>query len=540
MNLSDEGDKYYFDAEAGEKAIRWIEKNLCHYEGVYNGKPFLLMGWQKVIIRHILGWKRSDNGLRRFQFCYTEGGKGLGKSPWMTACAAYLWLKDGEAASECYSMSSTFEQANITFECARIMFERNPVLDKYIKRTTYRLDYKTNPEGKRINSKWKIISGEPKGKHGMKPTICLLDELHELEPNASKLFNAMVYNMGKRLQPMFFMGTNAGERKEGLAWELHERAVKAIKGNPSDPTFYATIFCAGEKDDAGSRDTWVKSIPSLGKTVSETVLEQEWTQAKGSPANEATFKRLRLSIWGGQSAAGWVNMADWDACATGFNSATLANCPCVIALDSAFVDDLVAVSQVWVDEQTFYARSKCWIPKQTAYKYEDRDGISYSQWAAEKHVSLLDNETIDDGVQDRIARYIIKQAKQFKVDALCYDPRYAKRIIRKCEEAGIACVSISQNFTLSPAMMELERRLKARSIILSKNPCLRWQAENLSVVKGRYGDIRPSKEGAGGSYAGLRSRKIDAMQALITAMSRAMKLGELEERKMWQGSIVSI
>ena len=63
----EENDLYFFDAEAGERAIRFIEKYLRHYEDAFAGKPFLLMEWQKKVVRDLFGWKRRVDGLRRFR-----------------------------------------------------------------------------------------------------------------------------------------------------------------------------------------------------------------------------------------------------------------------------------------------------------------------------------------------------------------------------------------------------------------------------------------------------------------------------------------
>jgi len=40
-------EKYYYDKEAADKAVRFIEKFLTHTKGELGGKPFILEDWQK-------------------------------------------------------------------------------------------------------------------------------------------------------------------------------------------------------------------------------------------------------------------------------------------------------------------------------------------------------------------------------------------------------------------------------------------------------------------------------------------------------------
>ena len=59
-----EDDVYYFDAAAADRAVRFIETYLCHYEDRYAGKPFILLDWQRQTVRDLFGWKRRADDLR--------------------------------------------------------------------------------------------------------------------------------------------------------------------------------------------------------------------------------------------------------------------------------------------------------------------------------------------------------------------------------------------------------------------------------------------------------------------------------------------
>ena len=68
----------YYDAEAAEHAVRFIETFCSHVKG-HQGL-FLLEDWQKNdIIRPLFGWKRED-GMRKYRTCYIEVPRKNGKS----------------------------------------------------------------------------------------------------------------------------------------------------------------------------------------------------------------------------------------------------------------------------------------------------------------------------------------------------------------------------------------------------------------------------------------------------------------------------
>ena len=50
-----ECEKYYFDNEAANRVVFFIENHIKHSKGEYGGKFFILEDWQKKIITDIFG-----------------------------------------------------------------------------------------------------------------------------------------------------------------------------------------------------------------------------------------------------------------------------------------------------------------------------------------------------------------------------------------------------------------------------------------------------------------------------------------------------
>ena len=117
---------YYFDEEAADRAVNFIEKFCTHVKGELAGKAFILEKWQKDdIVRPLFGWKDNDTGLRKYRTCYVEIPRKNGKSNLAAALALYLMFADGEPGAEIISAAGDRGQANIVYHIAQEMIKNN-------------------------------------------------------------------------------------------------------------------------------------------------------------------------------------------------------------------------------------------------------------------------------------------------------------------------------------------------------------------------------------------------------------------------------
>ena len=71
----------YYDKDAADHAVCFIEKFCCHTKGTWDGKPFELIDWQEQIIRDIFGILKP-NGYRQFNTAYIEIPKNRASQNW--------------------------------------------------------------------------------------------------------------------------------------------------------------------------------------------------------------------------------------------------------------------------------------------------------------------------------------------------------------------------------------------------------------------------------------------------------------------------
>jgi phage terminase large subunit-like protein len=514
FKLDDCNGKYRYDPVAAERPIKFIEQNLILYEDKYENLPFKLMDWQKRATREIFGWVHVDTGLRRIREVFCNIGKGAGKSPWICGLAIYMFVASGEASPQIYSIGRNYQQANVTFENAKRFIEASPKLRRCLTVKQYEIRC---PQNKGF---WKIISGDGKGKAGLRPSCVLADEI--MEWAGPETYENLQANMFKRSQPLFICATNAGEDKESLCWRLQEAATKVLKGDSEDETLYPILYSANDKDDISDPKVWHKAIPSLGHTITEDSLRTEYIKAQSSPPLMNRFKRLYMGQWCG-SASRWLDMTVYDRNVQPIRYEDLrGKYPCIVAVDLSQTYDLTAVVLIFLTPTGWQVIPRLYCPADTAAQRTREDKIPYTLWIQSGAVIGTPGVTQDYKVIENEIRDICRENNVLEV---AYDSYNATAMMLALEDSGITTVKIDQSFLgLSEASKQFEMRLANETIILADNPCFRWMASNVEVKADFSGNIKPMKPKGGGAagYKGTAKSKVDGITALVSGIARAM------------------
>jgi DNA-cytosine methyltransferase len=237
------------------------------------------------------------------------------------------------------------------------------------------------------NSFYQVLSAEAYSKHGFNIHGVVFDELHT-QPNR-KLFDVMTKGSGDaRTQPLYFLITTAGSDTQSICYETHQKALDIIEGRKRDPTFYPVIYGAKEEDDWTDPKVWRKANPSLGITVGIDKVKAACESAKQNPAEENSFRQLRLNQWVKQ-AVRWMPMAKWDACAFAVDAEGLEGRVCYGGLDLSSSTDITAFVLVFppTDEDDKYSVLPFfWIPEDNMDVRIKRDHVQYDLWEKQGHV----------------------------------------------------------------------------------------------------------------------------------------------------------
>ena len=490
-----------FDEDRAERVVRFFA-NLHLPDGVNAGKPFLLESWEAFIVGSLFGWLRAD-GKRRYQYSYVEVARANGKTPLGAGIGLYCLTADQEHGAQIFSAATTRDQAKIAFRDATLMVENTAALKARITPMVNNLHYQP------LNSFFRPLSADASKMDGLRVHYALVDEVHE-HPNGdvlSKLRTGM-----KSSQPILFEITTAGFDRESVCWQEHDYTVKVLEGVVDDDTRFGFVATLDDGDGWTDETVWVKANPNLGVTVKLDTLRQECEQAKAIPAQQNSFKRLRLNLWTEMETL-WLDMPTWDDQPERTPIEELAGRTCYAGIDLSTTTDFTAAVLLFPDDEGGYdVLAYFWMPEENLRDRCIRDHVQYDVWADQGFIELTPGNLVD---QRHIAKRIAELREGYYIIELGFDPWNAAYLEAELGDAGAPLVKVPQSLAnLSAPAKELSALLFDRKFRHGNHPVLRYMASNVVAIQDPSGNLRPHK--------GKSTGRIDGISAAVTALGRAM------------------
>lgn len=503
---------YWYDAEAGDRPVQFIERFCCHSKGEWAGKLIVLEEWQKRCIRIAFGWMRPD-GTRRFRTLYEEIPRKNAKSTIAAGLGLYLLIADGEPGAEVYASATKKDQAKIVHSAAEAMVKKSAGLKRFVK------TFRNNISCERLSSKFEPLGADSNTLDGLNPHGNIIDELHAHRDRG--VWDVLDTAMGARRQPMTIPITTAGTYEpESIGWQVHDHAIKVLEGILEDDTFFAFVAAADPDADWTSPETWATANPNLGVSVKAEYLRDQCEKAKAQPSFQNTFLRLHLNVWT-QQMSRWIPIEKWNECepATLSRAETVAReqallgRSCFGGLDLAATIDIAALALAFRSEDGFYDwLYRFWVPAETIIERSRRDLVPYDAWQRDGWLVATPGNVID---YEFIQAEIKQLTRLYQVHEIGYDPWNATETATRLLGAGLAMVEVRQGFaSMSGPSKEFEKLVTARKMRHGGHPIMRWMVANVATRKDANENYMPDKKSSG--------EKIDGVVASIMALSRTM------------------
>ena len=498
----------HYDKAKADRAVKFIE-NLCHTKGKWAGKRFWLLPWQEQLIRDIFGIVKPD-GYRQFRTAFVEICKKVGKSELAAAVALYLLYADNEPSAEVYGAAADRQQASIVFDVAKQMVEMSPALLKRSKLMT---------ATKRIvnygnSGYYQVLSAEVGGKHGFSVSGLVFDEIHT-QPNR-QLYDVLTKGSSDaRQNPLHFIITTAGTDRHSIAYELHTKAVDILEGRRVDPTFYPVVYGLKDDEDWEDEANWYKVNPSLGYTVDIERLRDAYREAKQNPADEVTFKWLRMNMWVSSTVA-WIPDAIFMKGNEEIDLAALEGRDCYGGLDLSSTGDITALVLMFPprdEDEKYILLPFFWVPEETIPQRVKAASVPYDIWERQGYLLSTEGNVIH---YDFIEKFINDLAEKYHIVEIAVDRWNATQMIQNLEGDGFTMVPFGQGFaSMSGPTKDFYRLLMEGKIVHGGHPVLRWMAGNVVVDTDPAGNIKVTKAKS--------KEKIDGIVAAIMALDRCIR-----------------
>ena len=544
----DDGAELRYSQEAAQKVLDFFGL-LVHGQNKWAGQPFRLLPWQEKLIREFYGVQVKDddgNWVRYRRFLYNEIPKKNGKSEMAAGLGLYHLVSDGEKTPNVGIFAVDKDNASTIYMCAKYMVEHTAMNEPKHRPLVYCRD-SVSEIRTRFGGLMKVYSSDVENKHGPSFSAILCDELHAWVGRAGRE-RWRVLTTGSdaaRAQQTVLVLTTAGDDPDrtSIGWEIHEKCRRILawrRGEPERPmdrddtewlpVMYGISTLTGDDPDKiaaldiYSEDLWKQCNPSYGVIMKPRKFRAEARAAKQSESAERSFRWLRLNQWISTKDVGWLPLTLYDKTQWGSTGtkaereaavASLRGKTCYGGLDLSTTTDLTAMTLLFPPQEgleTAVAIFAAWRPRDGVLEAEQRDHVPYRDWERAGFLSLCEGDIVDfSKVEDAAA----EAAELFDLRMMGVDPYLSRTLTQRLSARGLHVVEIPQTMlSLSPAMKELERMIRAHEMLHIHNTCARWCFGNVRCAVDGNENIKPMKNRSTG--------RIDITVSWIIAMATWM------------------
>lgn len=490
---------FRFDSDLADKAERFFDL-LVIPEGSSGGQPWVLIPWQRDIVRTVFGWVHVDSGLRRFTKIFMYVPRKNAKTTFSVVlgfCA--LWI-DREVGSKMFIAAASRDQSAIGWSLLRNTVELSPRIKKYV---VPRYSEIRIPS---FSAVIRPLTGRGKAKHGLNPNVVVVDELHEWDD--SGLLEALETSMGARAQPLLIHSTTADYDRPSICNTEYEYAC-GVRDRKIPDAHYLPVVCEADPDAPwDSPETWAAANPSLGITLNVEWLEQQAARARIDERRRISFMRLHLNLRV-SAHFGAIPIDVWDSLPVAGNLPE--NVPIYVGIDIGGRQDPTAVAVGWWLDGRLNISNRIYVPGADLWQREQRDGFPYVEWSEAGYIHTNPALYVD---YVQVEQYVLGLASTHET-VVGVDRWAAASTISRLESVGIRVIPVAQGAGLGYSALQFVRMVRSGEIAHEHNPVVRWMVSNLQLAEENNGvkPVRPEDS----------RRKIDAAIAMIIALSAMLR-----------------
>lgn len=502
MDAAGDDSPYYFDEDAGERPILFIETFCKQSQGTI-GAPLELELFQKAYIQTLFGWLEKDTGYRRFRETMFLCGRKNGKSTLLSGIALYMLIADYEGAAEIYSVATKKDQAKKVLTEAVNMIKQSPELRAVVKKRRNDVYFPAT------SSIFEALASDSNTLDGLNSHAVIIDELHAIRDR--NLYEVMKQSTSSRRQPLVVMITTAGTVRECIFDDMYELACKIADGKTKDDTFLPILYELDARDEWTNPQMWIKANPGLGKIKQYKTLAAFVERAKNNPADLPGVLCKDFNIRENQSNV-WLSFEQIKNNAT-FDITEVYNTYAIGGCDLSATTDLTAATLLIrkPGSNIIYVLQHYFLPEARVEHLEDKNTneAPYRIWAERGLLTLCSGNRVN--FSDVTAWYC-QMRDEYKIDAfkIGYDRALAGYWVEEMKANGFTMEPVAQGpFTWSQPMREMGAALADKIVNYNNNPMLIWCLSNTAVKKSGLNNIQPVKI--------TDKRRIDGAVSLLNA-----------------------
>lgn len=505
---------FYFDEEAGNRPIEFIEKFCKQSEGDF-GSPINLELFQKAWVQALFGFKWKDTNLRRFNESFFMVGRKNGKTTLLSGIALYMLIADGEGAAEIYCVASKKDQAKKAFNSAAAMRFHSRAISLVTKKR------RTDIYMPATLSQFEALASDSDTLDGLNAHLVIIDELHAIKDRA--LYEVMKQSMGSRKQSMLIMITTAGTNRENIFDDTYDYACRVCDGMVKNDKYLPIIYELDDRSEWTNPDMWPKANPGLGtiKTMDYMIEMVQRAQDDKKMLKTVLTKDFNIRETDTES---WLHLDEIENSKM-FKIEDFKGIYAIGGVDLSSTTDLTCATLFFKKNGIGYVLQKYFMPN-TIDRRAKEDKVPYDIWLSDGWIHESPDVKID---YSAVTAWFVKMRDEYEINPLWigYDSWSAQYWADQMANEGFNMERVIQGAqTMSQPMKELEAELKAHRIVYNCNPVLEWCLTNTVIKTDENDNIRPVKGRS-------QRRRIDGAVSLIDAY--VVYMNHMADYHAWNG-----
>ena len=487
----------YFDSAVYLKICRF-SRQFKHYKGPLAGQFFEPEDWQLFVFANIIGLKRSESGRRKYRLGDLYLPRKNGKTFLSAIFALWFLMMDGEAGAEVYMAALDQEQAKLCYDAA-ITLGRGSIFGKLLKIYNSRL----KTECPHVNGVMKPLSKDTQNKDGLNIHAAICDERHAWP--STEMLDVIKTGMGARPQPFILSISTAGVDVSNPYFSDVEAYKSEISGAmPLEDDHFFLLYCPDEGDRWEDEETWIKTNPNLGVSLSWDYMRSTFNEAQVRGGSYiVSFQTKNLNLWVDAPKV-WLPDEDIALCNRPFDEGDLAGEECYVGIDLASKNDICATALFF--PKYMYVKFLFVLPEGKISERSDR--VDYRKWMEEGWIVSCPGRVLDEGWY--IAT-LFDLLRRYDVRCIAYDPWGMWDLKHQFSRYEDELMEYAQDIRhMSVPTKRLESEVLKHRMNFGGNPVLRWMMRNVVVYIDPNANVKLDK---------ARSRnKIDGVVALVDAI----------------------
>ena len=502
-----ENPDYFLDESAVNKFLAF--SHLCpHVKGHLRGQPIELSDWQTFLFANLLGFKRTDTGLRKYRSAYIQVARKNAKSTVAAVLANWFLLMES-GQQDIYTAAVSRDQARIVFDDARQMCLLSPPLRKRLNIQQHKL---INPKS---NSLMRPLAAKSSTIEGTNPSLAIVDEYHLHTDNS--VYSALELGQGARPEGLLFAITTAGSNVISACKQHYDYCAQILEGNEQNDSLFVLIFELDEESEIDNRENWIKANPNIGKSIPYLDFENTIKKARGIPSEWVEMLTKRFNVWC-QGTTPWLGEGNWTQCERKYTESDLLHQDCYLGLDLSSTNDLTSLCYTFPQGKKVRLITRHYIPEFQLNNVSNKNRAIYRNWVRQGWLIATEGDCID---YDKIRDDILKDAENFNIKMIGFDVWNATHLRTQLQAAGLEVEPFPQTYQrFSPVAKSAEVLINRQVIEHHGDPVLSWALSNVVMETDANANIKPNKKKA--------ANKIDpAIAFLMSFGTYQLEYGDL-------------